>query len=253
MADPQHEIPVSTTPVMSDASSRPVAAAASARKAMPVKNATFETLSTMAASITLGAVSSTFTTLASPVGRAPATVDPPPDPPCASPFDLYSCPSEDYLPGIPPVLIALVCIVLAWTFLFAYAVYHLHQCDAIPHKLPAHPQWRQEENHHGQRSPKKAGGRFEMRGLGGKEMEKERESLGVFDGTGAREMVKLDSRGTDMEEKKKKKTRSGRLGGTVSRGSQCMGIGDSRERSWVGDRSKCEGGVRLKHDVLSDG
>ncbi|KAL1598808.1 hypothetical protein SLS60_007950 [Paraconiothyrium brasiliense] len=227
MAGPQFEAPLSTAPGTSDAFRWPVAAATSADNEMPVTNATASTLATMAASTTLGAVSSTFTTLASTAGRAPSTVDPRLDPPCAFSFDLYSCPSEDYLPGTPPVLIALVCIVVAWTFLFAYAVYHLHRCDAIPRSLPAHPQWRQEENHHGQRSPKKAGARFEMRGLGGKEIDKERESLGMFDGNGGREMVKLDSRGADKEDTQ---TGSGRAVVTVSRKSQRMDTGGRLSR-----------------------
>ncbi|KAF9728350.1 hypothetical protein PMIN06_006684 [Paraphaeosphaeria minitans] len=89
-------------------------------------------------------------------------------PPSAADLDPLSTPFADYLPGTPPVLIALYVVVLVWTLLFGYAMYHIYRADARPRRVAAHPQWRRQLNMHGQRSPKKAEGRFDMRRAGGR-------------------------------------------------------------------------------------
>ncbi|KAL5373023.1 hypothetical protein DPSP01_013037 [Paraphaeosphaeria sporulosa] len=84
----------------------------------------------------------------------------------AAESDPFSSPSPTYLPGTPPVLAALYAIVLLWTLAFGYAMYHIYRADARPRRVAAHPQWRRTVDTYGQRSPKKVGGRFEIRGVG---------------------------------------------------------------------------------------
>jgi hypothetical protein len=81
-------------------------------------------------------------------------------------FDPFSSPFDDYRPGTPPILVALYVVVAVWTLLFAYGMYYLHRCDEKRRRVRAHAQWRRAENLHERRSPKKAGGRFESRGMG---------------------------------------------------------------------------------------
>lgn len=111
--------------------------------------------------------SNTLATLASVPVKPSSPASKPPSPTSTTPaFDPFSSPSTDYRPGTPPVLIVLYVVVIVWTLLFGYAMYHIYRCDARPRRVAAHPQWRRNVTVHGQRSPKKVGGRFEIRGLG---------------------------------------------------------------------------------------
>ncbi|KAF2442647.1 hypothetical protein P171DRAFT_474060 [Karstenula rhodostoma CBS 690.94] len=148
-----------------------VASPSSAASQMPGATATTDAATTVPTSSTFATSPTPTTAVSVSISAASQPSDTlPTATAAAAAFDPFSSPSTAYLPGTPPVLIALYAIVIIWILLFGYAMYHIYRADARPRRVAAHPQWRRKVNTYGQRSPKKGVVAFEIGGPGGREM-----------------------------------------------------------------------------------